>query len=433
MMKRCFDKKGQNMKRNVMTSLAVVCSVASLTAAPEIKEGSVTMVQDSATRQVTISYTLLNEPAVVTVDIQTNGCSIGAENMWYLAHDVNKVVQPGARAMTWRPDKAWPNRKIDSGVQAVVTAWSTNSPPNYLVVSLVAASNVAYYTQAAAVPFGVTNDLYKTEYLVMRKCPAANVQWRMGSPTGEAGRFDERETAHVVTLADDYYMGIYEITQRQYELLMSSRPSSYKNDEYYLTRPVESVSYTTIRGKTALSVDWPTTGAAVGAGSALDVLRARTGIETFDLPLMAQWEFACRAGCGNALNNGKELSAANIYVSDALATLGRYSQNGGKPNPVDYTCSTNHGTAAVGSYRENAWGLYDMHGNVREWCRDWFSSAYCQTNPERGPETGAGRVSRGGSWSEHANYARAAYFHQNSDAGTYVEIGFRVVCGVIAK
>ena len=423
--------------KNMTTLIVAACAACTACASPRIQDNSVAMTQNGATRTVSITYTLLDEPAVVTVDIQTNGVSIGGENLWYFAGDVNKVVAVGPHTVTWRPDKAWPGNKIDSGVRAVVTAWSTNTPPNYMVASLVAAQSVNYYANAESVPFGVTNDMYKTEFLVMRKCPAANVQWRMGSPTTEAGRYtvDVRETAHLVTLANDYYIGVYEMTQRQHELLTNLRPSTYANDAYYAMRPVETASYNNIRGAPSAGANWPTLGNAVGASSPIQKLRDITGIDTFDLPTIAQWEFACRAGCGSALYSGKELDPSWPYVSGDLALIGRYSQNGGKNGSSAYAadCAPDYATATVGSYLPNAWGIYDMLGNVREWCRDWFSADYSQCDPAVGPSSGSGRANRGGSYLENANTCRSAYFHGNSDGGNYTDIGYRVMCDAIAK
>ena len=140
--------------KNMTTLIVAACAACTACASPRIQDNSVAMTQNGATRTVSITYTLLDEPAVVTVDIQTNGVSIGGENLWYFAGDVNKVVAVGPHTVTWRPDKAWPGNKIDSGVRAVVTAWATNTPPNYMVASLVAAQSVNYYANAESVPFG---------------------------------------------------------------------------------------------------------------------------------------------------------------------------------------------------------------------------------------------------------------------------------------
>lgn len=113
---------------------------------------------------------------------------------------MNRLVKDaaGTKTITWQPDKAWPGEFTDPGVEvrAVVTAWATNAPPDYMVVDLAAKSNVTYYACAEAVPYGVTNDLYKTTSLVMRKIPAGQVVWNMGS----AG------SAHKILISNDYYL-----------------------------------------------------------------------------------------------------------------------------------------------------------------------------------------------------------------------------------
>ena len=216
-------------------ALAVVGLIMAATAEPVVKASSVTMTQRGDT--VTIRYEIENEPGVVTVDIQTNGVSIGGQYLTHFAGDVNRLVDVGQHTMTWKPRKAWPDEKIVDGVTAVVTAWATNAPPDYMAVHLVAAETVRYYADKESVPFGVTNDMYKTDWLLMRKIPAANVSWRMGSPTTETGRFEKREKARLVTLTNDFYIGVYPCTQRQYELIHGDRPSSFNNNAYYATRP----------------------------------------------------------------------------------------------------------------------------------------------------------------------------------------------------
>ena len=114
---------------------------------------------------------------------------------------------------------------MTENVQAVVTAWATNAPPNYMVVSLTAEKTIRFYANAESVPFGITNDLYKTDEMVFRKCPAANVEWRMGSPVtpAESGRDATSEVPHYVTHGEDFYIGVYEVTQRQYERVRGQR------------------------------------------------------------------------------------------------------------------------------------------------------------------------------------------------------------------
>ena len=389
------------------TAMSFIATVA--TAEPVIKTGSVTMSQSNGT--VTIGYELESEPGVVTVDIQTNGVSIGGQFLTYFSGDVNKLVGIGQHSMTWKPYKAWPGNKIVDGATAVVTAWSTNAPPDYMAVHMTATETVRYYATAESVPFGVTNDMYKTDWLLMRKIPAANVTWRMGSPTNETGRSATSEKAQIVTIPNDFYIGVYPCTQRQYELIHGDKPSYFSNSDYYATRPVQSVDYSTLRGATP-TYNWPTTGSSVNSSSFFGLLRAHSGIPSFDLPGDAEWEFACRAGTGTA-----------IYGS-SLAAIACQGRNSSAAANVDAT----DGTDVVGNHEPNAFGLYDMIGNVWEYCRDWFSNTASLT----GPDTATYRVGRGGAWSRAASELRSAHRHQFSATYADKQCGFRIWCEATA-
>lgn len=420
--------------KKLIACIAVAAASMSVFAAPQVSD--VVMTQDGG-RTVTISYTLANEPGIVTVDVQTNAgdmgwVSIGGQHLTYFAGDANKLVQPGQRTITWKPRKAWPDNAVTENVKAVVSAWATNAPPDYMAVSLTVTNAVNYYTCAENVPFGVTHEMYKTEYLLLRKIPAANVQWRMGSPTTENGRTAASETPHLVTLDEDYYIGVYPVTQRQYELMMSKRPSNFKLDADYATRPVENVSYDMLRGKATDGYDWPNNGHAVLSTGFIGKLRAHAGIVGFDLPTDAQWEFACRAGCGSALYNGKELE--DTTTSTNLNPLGRYRYNGGwGPTGATYpgtTCTADMGTAKVGSYEPNAWGIYDMLGNVWEWCLDWYQESPLGFDVATGPSTGTARVWRGGSFNGASSPCRAAYRAGPTPNSANLQLGFRLACSI---
>jgi formylglycine-generating enzyme required for sulfatase activity len=305
------------------------------------------------------------------------------------------------------------------------------TPFDYIVVDLSGGTSAVNYavTYLAAVPPGGWTDEHKTTKLVMRRIPATSPDFTMGSPSGELGR-DSDETQHTVTLTKDFYIGVFEVTQRQWELVMGNKPSYFNNATYYQTRPVEQVSYYDIRenpNNSAISPNWPATN-AVHANSFMGKLRAKTGLTGFDLPTESQWEYACRAGTNTALNSGYNLTSTS---QDArMDEVGRYYFNG-KKNGYNHGSATNAGTAAAGSYLVNTWGLYDMHGNVWEWCLDWYGDYPGTASDPKGPTSGqygSYRIFRGGGWGGNADGCRSAsrfYYNPNyrGDAG---DNGFRV-------
>ncbi len=288
---------------------------------------------------------------------------------------------------------------------------------DYMVIDLSegpAATNwpVSYLS---AVPAGGWTDEYKTTKLVMRRIPAGS--FTMGSPTNELGRYSD-EPQHSVTLTKDFYIGVFEVTQKQWERVMGTWPSYFNNAAYRESRPVEGVSYNEIRGTVA---NWPVDG-NVDTNSFMGLLRAKTG-QALDLPTEAQWEYACRAGTTNALNSGFDLTntAADVHMD----AVGRYWYNGG--SGYDANGDVSVGSAKAGSYLPNAWGLYDMHGNVWEWCLDWYESAPAGALDPPGPASGTGRVLRGGGWYGDARSCRSAYRTNRNPTSRVNGGGFRVV------
>ena len=194
---------------------------------------------------------------------------------------------------------------------------------------------------------------------------------------------------------------------------MGNKPSYFNNATYYASRPVEQVSYYDIRenpANSAITPNWPQS-SQVHADSFMGKLRAKTGVATFDLPTESQWEYACRAGTTTALNSGQNLT--NPWDNDPqMNVVGRYWYNGG--SGYSSGCTPSAGTATAGSYLPNAWGLYDMHGNVWEWCLDWYPGY-----------EGSVRVLRGGSWGDDASYCRSAFRSSYWPDGRYCFVGFR--------
>ncbi len=306
----------------------------------------------------------------------------------------------------------------------------------YLVIDLSGGTDALQYLMhfLPAVPVGGWTDDYRTNKLVLRRIPVTTNAFLMGSPDDEIGRFND-ETQHSVILTRIFFLGVFPVTQRQWELVMGDRPSYFNNETYYAKRPVEQVSFVDIRGDDD-GAQWPMT-SAVDNSSFLGVLRKKTAIPLFDLPTEAQREYACRAGTISALNTGNNLTS--VESDQRLDNAARYWAN--SRNQQRQGCSPDSCTAIVGSYLPNAWGLYDMHGNVWEWCLDWYGTypgvvpanlsgppgtaprwyggpvGLMATNPV-GPSSGAFRVLRGGAWTYAATYCRSAFRYYYGDGGT---------------
>jgi formylglycine-generating enzyme required for sulfatase activity len=291
----------------------------------------------------------------------------------------------------------------------------------YLAVDLsggpeAASYPVTYYRTLADVPGSPNTDTYKTDKLLMRLIPRGT--FMMGSPVGELGRTID-ETQHQVTLSRDFYIGVFEVTQKQWERVMGTWPSGFTNHTHRDTRPVERVNYNMIRGST-MGAGWPASG-DVDADSFMGRLRTRTG-RVFDLPTDSQREYAGRAGASTALNSGMNLTSTGSCPN--VSTVGRYWYNGG--SNYNYSGDASAGTAKVGSYLPNAWGLYDTHGNVWEWCLDWSGVYPGAVSDPEGPPSGSYRVLRGGGWYNGAYYCRTANRIWNTPDYTPYTFGFRV-------
>jgi formylglycine-generating enzyme required for sulfatase activity len=207
----------------------------------------------------------------------------------------------------------------------------------------------------------------------------------MGSPDSDPDALDREKPAHQVTQSQAFYLGKYPVTQAQWEAVMGANPSAFKGAD----RPVENVSWDDVQ-------------------AFMQKLNEREGVDHYRLPTEAQWEYACRAG-----------SSTRYYFGDDAARLDDYAW---------YEENSDHQTHPVGQKHPNAWGLYDMHGNVWEWVQDWYGgyTANPVTDPI-GPTTGAvRRVVRGGSWLVTARFARSAYrLGRPPPGGRVGRLGFR--------
>ena len=296
------------------------------------------------------------------------------------------------------------------------------APKAYLVIDLSGGTEAERFPyRYTDEPPDVSDDKCRTTELWLR-CIYRDT-FTMGSPEGEMGRDASKETQHKVSLGSDYFIGVFECTQRQYELVTGEKPSYFNNAECYATRPVEYVSYDMLRGKgTEASAGWPDSGHTVDGASFMGILQAKTGL-LFDLPTEAQWEYACRAGTSTALNSGEDLDSAEQDAN--MDAVGRNKYNGG--SGYSSNSADDKGTAKAGSYLPNAWGLYDMHGNVSEWCLDWWQDdlgGSAVTDPV-GATEGTSRVIRGGSFYYGAQFGRSAYRINHTPRNGALDIGFR--------
>jgi formylglycine-generating enzyme required for sulfatase activity len=292
-------------------------------------------------------------------------------------------------------------------------------PDEFLLIDLSGGVEATNYPASTilGVPSGGWTEEHRTTKLVLRRIPAGT--FTMGSPAGELGRYSD-EIEHQVTLTRDFYIGVFEVTQEQWYRVMGDWLSYFNNESYRASRPVEQASYDDIRGATA-GAGWPGS-AAVDAGSFIGRLRSKTGLTTLDLPTESQWEYACRAGTTTALNSGNNLT--DLLECPNMGEVGRYTYNGGSDARQGGTPAV--GTARVGSYLPSQWGLYDMHGNVWEWCLDWYGT-YPETvvDPD-GAASGSLRVMRGGSWGSNARSCRSALRNDYVTSYRNYVIGFRI-------
>lgn len=257
--------------------------------------------------------------------------------------------------------------------------------PHVLTVLLIVGLLGGSQTWANELPETVTVQI--ASEVEMQFCLIPTGQFVMGSPPDEAGRHGDEGPQHEVTISKPFYFGQYEVTQKQWLALMDHNPSLFAGK---MNNPVEQVT-------------WNETQAYIEKLNAL-------GIGTFRLPTEAEWEHACRAGTQTRFHWGDDPDYELVY---------QYSWF----NPI-----THAKTQPVGQKKPNPWGLYDITGNVWEWCQDWKGpyTADAKTDP-RGPATGEVKCFRGSSWYDIPAMHRSANRHGHAVDERYSTVGFRLV------
>ena len=432
-------------KAKIICAGVLFGALSVVAAGPRIVDSTVEISQDPGTRRVTVNYSLSGEPGIVTFSVMTNSVQagwmdVGGSAVSCVYGDVNRVVTNVATqsSFVWIPDDTWPDKLITDGtLRGVVTVWPTNDPPDYAVIEPRLKGGISYYANKESVPGGVTNSMYRRGKFLMRRIRATGKRFTMGSPLDESGTVTYKETAHLVAFTNDFYMGVFEVTQDQ------ARLSGVSWDEYfYFTNlpysaelPLTGIDYNEIRG-ISKGAKWsslvsPTEGHQVDSDSFLGRLRTRTGVE-FDIPTEAEWEFACRAGTVGPTYAG------GIHNNETLDKIAWFAANS-RTDDVEIAYPTSSGESLstlprpVGLKEPNPWGLYDMIGNVAEWCLDYADPSMDGKSvvAPMGPAasySGTKRMTRGGSHLSTASGARAAARIDTTAASHKVWNGFRLTC-----
>jgi len=230
---------------------------------------------------------------------------------------------------------------------------------------------------------GPPSEIVNSVGMKLKLIPAG--EFMMGSPESDDHALSHERPQHKVRITKPFYLGVYEVTQAEYEKVMESNPSRFKGG----SNPVEMVFWR----------------------DAVEFCRRLSAKEckTYRLPTEAEWEYACRAG-----------TTTRYSFGDDEESLGEYAW---------YTDNSDGKTHPVGQKKPNAWGLHDMHGNVWEWCADYYRMDYYAVSPTDdpvGPETATPRVFRGGCWWRVAGYCRSAYRLRFVPQPRYGSLGFRV-------
>ena len=348
------------MKKWLFVACVFACSFAN--AAPYITN-VVAQQRYPWNGKVDISFEVVGDPAadlpdgkVVELSVEMTNTATGKKDA---ATNLTGDIEPteGKHHVVWD--------MTEQGVDvyaptAVFTVACLMKDSLYRVIDVSGGSEAVRYSVSSlnAVPDGGWSDDYKSDKIVLRRIDGTN---------------------------GVYYAGVFEVTEAQWDKVMGGSSTSMEPKAY--------VSYNDIRGDASV-YDWPTSD-EVEATSFMGKLRQKTGLTTLDLPTEAEWEFAARAGV-----------TTKWLCGDSETGLDDYAW---------YSANSDGSTHEVGTRQPNAWGLYDVHGNVWEWCLNRYSGdSY--------------RVLRGGTWYSDASYCAFAYRYNSYPSDVWSSYGFRLAC-----
>ncbi len=394
--------------RAAVASFAALAALFIAVCAPRTGSAAVTVDnvvfhQDDATHDVTVTYDLSTgdgEPAFVSLDVLTNGVSVGATHVKKVTGDVSttpadtaSLVPPGTgKSIVWKARADLPGVGL-ANAAVRVTAIATNHYEGlYLVVDLSRGKDSTYWpVQYTACKPDLNSPLFYTTELWLRRVPAGTFAMGYGTSGDPA-------PVHNVTLSRDFYCAVVPTTRAQHAIIKGAWPNG--EDASMGRYPVSKVQYNTIRGQ-----NWPNNN-KTQPGQVVTLLRNKTALQ-FDLPTEAQWEYACRAGhAGNYYNDG------TTYKTDGYKPLGWGQANSGWSS----SNKDNH-WQPVALLKPSDWDFYDFYGNVLEWCRDWYGaySADNVTDPKGADDTFGRRISRGGSYALNTGALTSYYRRWNYD------------------
>jgi formylglycine-generating enzyme required for sulfatase activity len=316
--------------------------------------------------------------------------------------------------VTWQDLTAYVQRQVPRAAVKVIGEGAQQSPEQ---IGRITSAPVLVQENEPTEEKAFTNSIGMKLVLIPRG------KFKMGSPEDEKVReFVEKgsEVQHEVEITKPFYLGIYTVTQKQYKEVMDENPSWFSaegggkdkvkgldNDDF----PVENVLWEQ-------------------AKKFCEKLSGRAGEKrhgrVYHLPTEAEWEYSCRGGasCSNPFHFGKSLSSRQANFN------GNYPYGEAEKGPyLERTCK-------VGSYKPNKFGLYDMHGNVWQWCSDWYSKDYYKDSPAKdpkGPDSGDARVLRGGSWEFDGRGCRAGLRYRSLPSNRSSGVGFRVACSPASR
>ena len=230
----------------------------------------------------------------------------------------------------------------------------------------------------------------------MGQSPEEQRALKRGITIGDYEKYYSDESPQHKVCLDEFWMGVHEVTQGEWQKVMGFNPAVFQDSPEF---PVEMVSWD-------------------DAQRFIEKLNELANTTQFRLPSEAEWEYAARAGTTTMYNTGDTITGAQANF------------NGSFPFALNLRDEYRKTPTPVGSFPANPFGLHDMHGNVWEWCSDWYKSDYYANSPDTnppGPETGQMRVLRGGSWFRYSAHIRSATRYKNKTSGQYADTGFRLV------